>query len=363
MNSSTSNFENDLESGVPSQAGVPARRFRRRTWILGVALTLLLCFVGIECFTRLVLIPRSADLNRLSIQYPSRAQQLMEKDGLKIAFIGNSALDAGVDATIVQETLKKAGIGPVNVQLFPVDATGILDWHFIINHYFWSNGRKPDLIIIPFFSQNLLDGKLPQMGRLSHYFTTTADWNELFTHDITSTSQRVEFVLSKDWLSFGMRERIQHRIMAALVPGYQAFTQNTRTALRERGVEQTSEKRPSPSCHRLERFLRHAREEGTPVWFVAFPGRDGVYELNSNTVEAIRREQMELLDMRTVVCIHRDMYEDWIHMTEIGKKAFSPELAKQVAALIRKHPALNNAAVSSRAKQNCANRGEHAGRS
>jgi hypothetical protein len=91
----------------------------------------------------------------------------------------------------------------------------------------------------------------------------------------------------------------------------------------------------------LERLLRRAHEEDTPICFLAFPARDEKYELNREAVAGIRRAGMEIVDMRSVPGIRPDMYQDWIHMTEVGQKFFSVALAERLKPLICKHPSLN----------------------
>ena len=336
MSSSTSNSESDQEAGARGRTAA----LRRLARCAGILLVLLLCFIGIELFTRIVLVPKSTDLRRLT-SYPALAEQLLQQNGFRIALVGNSALEDGVDPEIVQEMLKKAGIGPASVQSFYVEGTHISNWYYIINHCFWRSANKPDLIVILFHYTNLCDARSPEIGRLSHYFTTTADWEELLLQDTTSRSERIEIVLSQYWLSFAVRGRIQYRVLGALVPGYMDFAQEMRAAARDRETKQPSAARSSASYRMLERLLRRAREEHTPVLFVAFPPRDGTYELSDEVVKLIHREGMELLDMRSVPCLKPDMYKDWIHMTERGRETFSPELARKIAQLIGKYQTLN----------------------
>ena len=344
MNSSTSNSEAVPEADATGSAPPPSGFARQCRRLAAPALVVVLCFIGMECFTRIVLIPRSLDLERLKTQYPARATELLRQPGIRIAIIGNSASDDGIDAGLVQDTLRKSRLSGVSVRKFPVDDTTVVDWYYIANHYFWRGAGKPDLIIVTFEFNNLLDGRTPQIGRLAHYFTTSEDWKEVFAQDLKSTSQRVDFVLSTEWLSLAMRDRIQHRIMNMLVPQYQEFTQDLRSVLRERDAKNSHPAVPA-SCHIVERFLRRAHEEETAIWFLAFPARDEKYELNQDAVASIRRAGMQILDMRSVPGIRPDMYQDWIHMTEVGQRLFSVALAERLKPLVAKHPTLNRTPV------------------
>jgi hypothetical protein len=356
MSSSTSNSEPVQDSGGPDKSNASSRVSRRRIRLAGTAIVLLFFFVGIELVTRVVLVPKAADLCRL-VDYHVRARKFVQEEGLKVALVGNSALDAGVDANILQEALVKSDIGRAIVQSFPVDDTRIVDWRYIINDLFWRGPNKPDLIVIPFHYRNLCDGQPVQIGRLSHYFSTPADWSDLLTQDMTSTSERIEVVLSSFWLSFAVRERIQHRISGALIPGYKDFTQEMRTIAREHVTKNLAEQPASDSYRSLERLLRCAREEHTPVWLVAFPPRDDKYLLSDKVVELVRREGMELLDMRSAEGIKPDMYKDWIHMTPTGKKAFSSVFAGELVRLIHKHR-LSSSRESNGARERCAKQSE-----
>ena len=341
MNSSTSNSESALESGAGGNTRPPGGFARQCRLLAAPALVVVLCFIGIECLTRIVLIPQSRDLERLRTQYPERARDLLRQPGIRIGIIGNSASDGGIDAELVQATLRKSGLSTVSVRKFPVDDTVIVDWYYIANHYFWRGAGKPDLIIVTFEFDNLLDGKTPQIGRLAHYFTTSEDWKEVFAQDLKSASQRVDFLLSTEWLSFGMRDRIQHRLMGVLVPRYQEFTQDLRSVLRDHNAKNSHVAAAvAPSWHALERLLRRASKEDTPIWFLAFPARDVKYKFDRQAVVLVRQARTEMLDMRSVPGIRPEMYKDWIHMTKVGQRFFSLALAERLKPLLAKHPAL-----------------------
>src|SRR5262245_94666 len=111
----------------------------RKVW-LGV----LLLFGALEIFTRVSLHGRSKDFRRFG-GYPAAAAALVGTPGAqRIAFIGNSATDRGVDPRVVEAAF--AGRGrPTVAGLFVADQSRVDTWRYIFERYFARPERNPDL--------------------------------------------------------------------------------------------------------------------------------------------------------------------------------------------------------------------------
>lgn len=312
-----------------------------------VVIVFALAFLGLEVFTRAVLFPASKDFSRFAT-YPTRAAALVEQPGMRIAFIGNSLTGEGIDPKLLSKSLEEAGAGPVTADLFTADASKINVWHYLANHYFWKHDRHPDLIVVPFYETNLIDGHPLEMGRFAQFFVETADWPEVFAHDVTSAADRLEFLLSSGWATFAARDRIKERVLSLLVPHYQQLVAQTHAAQHVKPAPGTASSSEKPATHQmLQRFLARASEHHTRVVFVAFPtivpGRERPYqpyELNPETLRLIGDAGMEFLDLRQVPELTPDMYADDIHLNAVGRPIFSRKLAQELWPILQRQMAL-----------------------
>ena len=301
-----------------------------------IAAMFAICFLAIEYVVRTRLLPASKDLSRLE-PYASRAKELGRQKGVRIAIIGNSATEHGVDPRTFQQRLQTLGVSPVAADVFPVDGANVVDCYYVLNHYFWRDGIKPDLIILLFHFSNLLSEESGDVGRLAHYLTKLDDWPDVFGQEL-APSWQVNFLLSTNWSSYAVRDRVRNRLLGTFMPYYESFSDTLSAEARERRSRRSSggpsgETRP---CRALERLLVRARREGTPILFVAFPARDTRYPLFDRELALIRQAGMTFVDMRSVDGVKPEMYRDSIHMLEPGKQLFSRRLADRLADDVRK---------------------------
>src|SRR5258705_2772150 len=91
-----------------------------RSGLLLVAGSILLALIALEVVTREFLYPASLDFVRFA-SYPERARHLASQPGLRVALIGNSATEDGVDIERVKAGLEDNGLGPVDLDMFLAD--------------------------------------------------------------------------------------------------------------------------------------------------------------------------------------------------------------------------------------------------
>jgi hypothetical protein len=330
-----------MASVSTAEAGAPATRpgpgGRRK---LAIALVLVTCFGAIELVTRWKLFPMSADYSRFRT-YPERAQKLVAQPGYRIALIGNSATERGVDLTHLADALGRSGVapGPVAIDAFFADASGVNTWSWILERYFFSADRKPDLFVINFFNNFLEDGGEPvEVGRLAQFFTVPRDWPEVMAIDLPDLDTRVEYVLSSFWATFAARDRIKERVLR-LIPGYKdyATAENAINFKHERKAPAAKGPR-IPSLKALTRLLDAAKAHGARIVFVAFPmyvpGRPP-YELSPAVVAALASYGQPLIDLRHVPELRPEHYEDDIHLNEKGRPLYTARLAEALRPLVR----------------------------
>jgi hypothetical protein len=324
------------EASAGARRPAPATRPRRT---LAIVLFLVACFGACELVTRWKLFPMSADYSRFRT-YPDRAARLVLRPGLRLALIGNSATERGVDLAQLTDALRQGGVasGPVNIDEFVADASGINTWGWILERYFFSQGRAPDLFVINFFNNFLEDGGEPvEVGRLAQFFTVPRDWPEVMATDLPDLDTRVEYVLSSFWATFAARDRIKERVLR-LIPGYKDYAteENAINFKHERKVAAGG--RRAPSLKALTRLLEAAKAHGARIAFVAFPvyvpGRPP-YELDPAVVAQLASYGQPLIDLRRVAELRPEHYEDDIHLNEKGRPLYTATLAEALRPLVK----------------------------
>jgi hypothetical protein len=316
-----------VNSSISSSDDRPFRRI-----LVRLVLVLLVVFVGLEIVTRALLLPRSRDFVRFA-GYPRRAEELVHADGLRIAFIGNSAIQRGLDPTQFVAQLPNPTRRPVHVDLFVADGAEVNTWHYLMKRAFWQRDLNPNWFVVTFFGNALEDGNTIEIGRLALFFTEPADWPDVCALDLPTYSERAEFVLSSGWATFAARDRIRKRVLAEVVPDYKDFVEDLH-ALRAHAVPPTSER----TCRVLERFLAAAREHGNRICFVAFPTRPSgvqpVYEINPKVPRLIHAAGMALLDLRSVPGLAAEHYEDDYHLTPAGAAIYTRHFTQAISPII-----------------------------
>jgi hypothetical protein len=312
---------------------------------LGVALRIAASLVAVllllELFTRAVLLPQSRDYVRFDA-YPGQAAELSAYSGLRLAFLGNSATQRGIEPDLFVQSLANPGREPVHVGFFLADASEIHTWYFLAKHLFWNEGRKPDWTIVTFFG-GLDDAQNIDIGRLAYAFTTPGDWPEVFDADLTRFSGRSEYLLSSYWATYATRDRFRSRVLR-LVPGYAEYLEQA-NALQYRQMKKGP---AAPKSYRaLERFLEQAKAHGTKLCFVAFPMIDArgrcSYNIDSEARARIRDSGMALLDLREVPGLSAKHYEDDIHLLPAGAEIYTRHFAKAFNDFLKEQAALDTA--------------------
>lgn len=325
MNSSISNSEEQQEQKQPMQA----RKNNRRV-IGGV----LLFFLLMEVFTRTKLMRMSKDLVRFA-DYPAQAAALAQDSGVRVAFVGNSAVERGIDPVIV--TAASEGL-PFHQAIFLAHGSHINTWHYMLNRYFWTPGNHADLIVITFYERNMEDGHPDDIGRMAQFFTTSRDWGEVLQTDLPEFSHRTEFLLSSFWATYAVRDRLKERILGAITPDYKEFTQKVNSLSFHQEVKPQEKSQAASYCV-LQRLLDTAKRNRTRLCFVAFPtyepSRSGSYSLAPEMLRLIRDANMDFLDLRMVAGLTPKHYADDIHLTPEGAKIYTHALMSQLMPLLR----------------------------
>lgn len=299
-----------------------------------------------ELVMRLLFFRISTDFSKFP-EFPKRASVLMQQKALRVALIGNSTTYKCTDAKVVQQVLQEQLKRPVVVDAFAADGSSIETWYYLLNHYFWQPGKRPDLFIVTFYNDGILadlaDGENLDLGRLAQFLTGPRDWPEVFQNDIHDPGARVEYLLSGLSSSFAAKERMKRRLLDVVVPHYRTFTQGVNLAAFEH------QQRVAQASHRnakqaftyttLQRFLEKGRGEGSRFIFVAYPTLECTrkpYALDRQATRLIQQYGADFVDMRHVPRLTASSYEDKIHISKIWTPYYSERLGLAIAPVADK---------------------------
>ncbi len=338
-----SSFTSSSEAADARTAAVAttARRFRL-DW--AVLLTVAL-FGGLEVVSRTVLVEASKDFRRFRT-YPAAAQALEAEEGARVALVGNSATDRGVDPDALARGLGAALARPAHAFKFVADASRINTWQFILKRNFWDPAHRADLFVVTFYEDDLEDGNRVEIGRLAQFFTTRADWPSVFDIDLPELGDQLEFALSSVSTAYAVRARVKERVLGVL-PGQRDFATHVNAVNMAHTLKEARARAAAAPARRsyraLDRLLADARQNGTRLLFVAYPTplTEGAspYVVSPEVLRRIREAGMEYLDMRGQAPLLPAHYEDDVHLTPAGAAIYTEALAGKLAPFLAGHQA------------------------
>ena len=290
----------------------------------------LLVRVALEIVTRVVLFPASGDFVRFA-GYDTTAAALSRSPALRVAIVGNSAAEEGIDRTRLEGLLSQSLDRPVRVEMFLADGSEIVTWHAMLVRYFWSRHKQADVYVLNYFG-TVADNSQFEFLRIGMFFAPASQWSYYLKNQLHTLPQRVEFVLSAVWATFGARDRIRDRALSEIVPNYEVMLRRLRYAP-ERGVKPVAP-RAAPTFDALERILARANEQRARVVVTAFPMREGRYVLEGQLVALAQRKAVGLIDMRVTPGLSRGSYRDDIHLVASGREIYTRQFAAALSTVL-----------------------------
>lgn len=307
---------------------------------LRITLVLLVALLALEAVTRVKLVPASKDLSRFRT-YEARARTLAAAPSPRIALVGNSTTDRGVLLDVLKSEWTKAPATSgtaLNVDMFVADGSSVNTWYWIVDHDFWKQRLKPDLLVVTYYGSGLADQKTMEIGRAAQFFTSAEDRSVLFEHDFKTLEQRADWMFSRVSQAFAARDRIRERTLE-LIPGFKDFTTATNAVNFKHEHKRTPDTAaPKYTYETFRRFVGRAHQEGVQVLFVAFPNQSDKpgelpYELAPEVLETITAAGMLHLDLRKVDGLSPALYEDDIHLNEQGRPVYTRKFAEELTKI------------------------------
>jgi len=289
----------------------------------------LVLLVGLEVATRFVLFPQSKDIVRFA-GFQEKADDLARSQALRVAIVSNSSAQDGIDRTRLESLLSQSRGRPVQVEMFLADDSEIVTWHAMLQHYFWSSGARADVYVINYFG-SLRDSPQFEYLRVGMFFTKFSDWHYYLHAQLDTTAQRVQFVLSSIWATFGARDRIRDRTLDVFVPGYRDFLELLSGDPKAHTADNQGDRRQFSALHDI---ISHTEHEGARLVLSAFPTRTYRYNLDPELLSLAAAGHLNLCDLRNTPGLTPTSYRDDIHLIAAGRDVFTERFAAALGPML-----------------------------
>lgn len=296
-------------------------------------LTLLMLF-ALELVVRLLLFPASEDFVRFGT-YDERAASLTRSEAFRVAVIGNSAAEEGIDPRQLEAVLSSRLARPVRVEMFCADGSEIVTWHAMLERYFWRTDAQADVFVLNYLN-SVADTSHFEFIRVGMFFTGPAQWPYYLRTQMTSVSERLEFILSSSLAAYGARDRLRDRILLTIIPGYSSLVSELNDV---RTGESIAPRLPQAKrFSALDQIVAQAESRNALVVLSAFPLRGGRYEIERELVQRAELGKLQVIDAQTTLGLSAEDYRDDIHLVARGRRLFTAHLGDRLASLLAGQP-------------------------
>lgn len=285
--------------------------------LLVVALVLIGVEIGVRLFERRIAV---------GFNTPKAAEKLMDGEGTRVLFLGNSLVRNGIDTKLFETASQNLGSRPVRAVDSYLVASTVSDWYYILKHSFIETGRKPDTVVVC-FAFNYLEDLPMQRSFIAHYYSSINDVPRIFADQVRDFDGRTEFLLFKASFAFSQRTDLHRRTSDVLIPHYRDSAVRINNYLKDQAALRRTP--VDPSYGYLVQFLDIARENGISVVFVAMPTQKE-YEIEKEVIEMSKRGDLTLIDNRQVSGLGPDAFGDDAHLNDKGKAIYTTLLSNQL---------------------------------
>ncbi|MGB1260924.1 MAG: hypothetical protein ACPG6P_12830, partial [Akkermansiaceae bacterium] len=291
---------------LPTDARAPSFRQEMRVVIAVVLFVLVL--EGIARY-----IAPTLDYDRENIhEFPQVIHDLEEQAESsgrpRIVFFGNSLMMHGLDQEIVKTQLGETKIE--SAKITPV-GTAMLDWVYLYERYFETEGSHPDVLVVGFVAHHIHDQEGIKLRRLARHFVRKQDLMDLWDFEKMGLHQMSQSVLCNISALEGDQPEHQLGILHTMVADYQngvnrnnklvaAANKRKAEARAARAAQSASpEKKDADekkeTYRRLTRFIEQCQEHGVELWFVPMPQPE-VWDFNPAAESLMKSYGAKVLD-------------------------------------------------------------------
>lgn len=265
--------------------------------------------------------------------FDQRAQRLATSDGLRVAVVGNSMVRRGLDAEAWVASSQQAGAPQLSVEQFHPDDAGIGDWPWLLHRVFAARDRVPDVFILCMGPWVMGDDAEVHPTRIGRFYLDPMalgpDWAWAM---VPAWEDRADVGLG--WASrlVANRERVQLRVLDALVPRYRVLRRAINAGPERPSVSVGEPVRPTYQW--ATKTVRQMRDTGARVVVVSMPTRS-VEPLDPRLTAALESAGAEVIDLGVVEGLDvQSHFLDGIHLNPDGRAVFSPVFGRSVAEVL-----------------------------
>jgi len=325
-----------------SPTDIHAPTFRQELRVIGV----LLAFVTLLEIIARVLAP-SLDSDRQRIhdlpQTITNLEQRAGKSGCpRVVFFGNSLMLRGLDEDILHDELRKLSRPAIETTKITPVGTAILDWIYLYQRYFRTEGSQPDVLVVGFVAHHIHDQEPIKIRRLARHFVAIRDFPALWRTDLDDFHQLAQSALCGMSALEGDQPEHQMAILNLCVPDYQAGLNVNHNLIEDAAARKARSKSDSGSATptaaatetftRMERFIELCQAHHVRMVLVPMP-QPKVWDLNPDAVSLARKYGVKVLDARAIGGMTDADFADGYHLGVTGAAKFSRWLADALAEM------------------------------
>ena len=250
----------------------------------------------------------------------------------RVLIMGNSLVNNGIDPMAFTDTIKLAGGKEIKLAWATLIGSRCSEWHYILKDYFTGKNHRPDVIVLGFTSDFLLDSA-PVPASSMPMFCDCRNLPELLKFDFKQLDDRVNLLLCFASSIFRYRQSYRNVILNGFIPQY-AQNKNLLNPLIQHEKTKYEVGAPGNSFYgepyfRLRRFLKTARATRARLIMVAMPVR-ATYNIDPVAVKIIEDAGCQFLDGRSIEQLKRSDFSDYLHLTKQGGVVFSRALSRKL---------------------------------
>lgn len=275
---------------------------------------------------------------QLADQFSKVSQTLGEaKDRPSVLVLGNSLAYNGILPADFQKFVKGAQKRDVTVDRAILFGCRVAEWNYILKNYFTQKGRRPDVLLVGFTTDFLLDTAPVYYQYLPDY----CSWRnvpEILGKDLGQFEDRVGALFCFVSKTFRYRTKFRHYFLNGCIPYYKNnksdLIQVARPARATGAPPAGKESVSVPKYERLKRFLKTVKKTRSDLIMVAMP-MPSPYKIDPEAIKLITDAGYHWIDGSKLVKIPANEYADSLHMNHEGGVRFTRAL---VEYLLKNYP-------------------------
>jgi hypothetical protein len=174
----------------------------------------LLAAIGLmfEFGTRFGVVRLSRITSRMHTEY-KQAVEVKNGERTEVLLLGNSLLDAAVDAP----RLQKALVPDIEVTRLMIEQTSYFDWYYGMRRLF-DEGARPDVVVLCLSARHLISSAVRD-DFFAHYMMKATDLPSVAANLDLHPTQAMNMLFANASHFYGMRSEIRKVVMGRLMPG------------------------------------------------------------------------------------------------------------------------------------------------